>query len=64
MTDYKKMYLTLCGVLAAVLDDIQGKPELTDTFHRLKEAMNRAEDIYIETSDEEDEAADAEVGGT
>ena len=55
MTDYKKMYLTVCGAVAAAMDELQGKPELTGTFQRLKEAMNQAEDIYIETTDEEDE---------
>ena len=57
MTDYKKMYLTVCGAVAEVMDEMQGKPELAGTFQRLKDALNQAEDIYIETSEDEDEPA-------
>lgn len=54
MTDYKKMYLTVCGAVAEVMDEMQGKPELAPFFLRLKKALNEAEDIYIETADDED----------
>ena len=58
MTDYKKMYFLLCGAVAAALDEMQGKAELTEMFLHLKDAMNEAEDIYIETSDDETDAAE------
>lgn len=58
MTDYKKMYLAVCGVVAAVMDEMQGKPELAQLFLQLKQALNEAEDIYIETADDEQDAAE------
>ena len=45
MIDYKKMYLTVCGAVAAAMDELQGKPELASTFQKLKDALNQAEDI-------------------
>lgn len=47
MSDYKKMYLTLVD-------------EVANTIDNLKSAMEKAEDIYIETdeSSDEPEAAD------
>ena len=58
MTDYKKMYLTVCGAVAAAMDELQGKPELAGTFQKLKDALNQAEDIYIETSGDETDTAE------
>ena len=57
MTDYKKMYLTVCGAAAAAMDELQDKPELAGTFQKLKDALNKAEDIYIETSEDEEDTA-------
>lgn len=39
MTDYKKMYMALVD-------------EIDQTIERLKTALSRAEDIYIETCDD------------
>ena len=52
MTDYKKMYLTVCGAAAAAMDELQDKPELAGTFQKLKDALNEAEDIYIENEED------------
>ena len=57
MTDYKKMYLTVCGAAAEVMDEMQGRPELAGLFQKLKDALNKAEDIYIETAEDEDAPA-------
>ena len=55
MTDYKKMYLVLCNAVSKTLDDLEGLPGVgSECFLRLKEAMNEAEDIYIETADNEE----------
>ena len=49
MADYAKMYAVLCAGVSDVLDDMEGKAELQAYFQRLKELLNKAEDIYIET---------------
>ncbi len=57
MTDYRKMYLVLCDAVSKTLDDLEGQPGVGhECFLRLKEAMNETEDIYIETSDDEEKA--------
>ena len=42
MPDYKKMYLTLADSVSSTID-------------ALKEAMEKAEDIYIDTAEPEEE---------
>ena len=55
MTDYRKMYLVLCDAVSKTLDDLEGLPGVDERcFERLKQAMNEAEDIYIETADNEE----------
>ena len=58
MTDYKKMYLVLCGCIAKALDKLEGRDEFMELFLQMKDAMNEAEDIYIETSDDEQDTAE------
>ena len=58
MTDYKKMYLVLCGCIAKALDKLEGDQEYTELFLQMIDALNQAEDIYIETSDDEQDTAE------
>ena len=51
MADYEKMYAVLCAGVSEVLDEMEGKEECREYFRRLKELLNRAEDIYIETAE-------------
>ena len=59
MTDYKKMYLTLFHATEEVMDLLSLLPPLPEAELRRKakrlltEAQQAAEDIYIDTCDEE-----------
>jgi hypothetical protein len=55
MTEYSKMYAILC---CAASDAIDALPDIPETFHAkmiLQKALYEAEDVYIDTSDDEDE---------
>lgn len=52
MPDYKKMYLLLCAAASDALDWLARIPENEAAIFRLQNALNEAEDIYIETEDE------------
>ena len=54
MADYRRMYSTLCAGVSEVLDDMQGQPDLETFYLRLQDLLNQAEDIYIDTADEEE----------
>ena len=56
MPDYQKMYYVLCDAISKVLDEAQGGAVPEDGwFHQLKAALNKAEDIYIDTAEDVDE---------
>lgn len=51
MADYQKMYAVLCGAVDNVIARLESKYEVSEEAGVLTEAMCRAEDIYIESSD-------------
>ena len=53
MPDYKKMYHILCAAASEALDELPDEPANAAGRKILQNALNEAEDIYIETSDEE-----------
>lgn len=53
MADYQKMYALLCGAIDSVLDGLQEIPLARPYVLVLNEALLKAEDIYIDTADEE-----------
>lgn len=50
MTDYRKMYLTLCAAVDDVIDPLEQIAAAVPYAQELREALLTAEDIYIETS--------------
>ena len=57
MPDYKTMYHILCAAASAALDELPDGPENAAGRDILQNALNEAEDIYIETADEEETAS-------
>lgn len=55
MADYQKMYAVLCGAIDSVLDGLQEIPLARPYVYVLSEALLAAEDIYITTTEEENE---------
>ena len=50
MADYKKMYCLLCRVIDDVIGPLEKLPMTEKYAERLKQALEDAEEIYIETS--------------
>lgn len=50
MTDYKKMYTVLCGAVDEVIDPLEQIPMARASVQVLREALLRAERIYIDTT--------------
>lgn len=50
MPNYEKMYAILCGAIDDVIDSLEEIPLAKPSAEHLKEALNTAEEIYIETS--------------
>lgn len=50
MPDYKKMYAVLCGAIDDVIDPLEKIPLTAPSVKILRDALLRAEEIYIETS--------------
>lgn len=55
MMDYKKLYSILFGAASDALDLLPETPENAAGRWKLIEAMNRAEDIYLEATEDEEE---------
>ena len=53
MPDYKTMYHVLCAAASEALDELPDEPANAAGRVILQNALNEAEDIYIDTSDEE-----------
>jgi hypothetical protein len=51
MTDYKQMYLTLCHGISDALDLLQTEQDTEKVYQLLHDALNAAEDIYIDTTE-------------
>lgn len=50
MADYKKMYTVLCGAVDEVIDPLEQIPMARSSVQVLREALLRAERIYIDTT--------------
>ena len=50
MADYKKMYYILCDAASRALDALPADPEAAAKL--LQQALDEAEETYIETSEE------------
>ncbi len=48
MADYKKMYAILCSAMSDAIDSLEDIPLARNTVKAMKEAMNTAEDIYLD----------------
>lgn len=49
MADYKKMYAILCSAMSEAIDSLEDIPRARDAVKTMKEAMNTAEDIYLDS---------------
>ena len=50
MADYKKMYCVVCSAADSVIDELDGMTETRHIADVLKAALLEAEEIYINTS--------------
>ena len=50
MADYQKMYATVCAAASEAVDELESIPLAMQCRDRLKAALLKAEDIYIETT--------------
>lgn len=50
MADYQKMYATVCAAASEAVDESENIPLAMQCRDRLKAALLKAEDIYIETT--------------
>ena len=48
MADYKKMYAILCSAMSDAIDSLENIPLARNAVEAMKEAMNRAEDVYLD----------------
>ena len=49
MPDYKKMYAILVSAVSAALDEIRPTPENIRIFKILRDALDKTEEIYIDS---------------
>ena len=49
MADYKKMYILLCTAIDDLLDRLLENEDTSDIGEKLRDALLKAEEIYIET---------------
>ena len=54
MTDYRKMYYTLCAATSTALDLLPENEETWQGRDVLQKALDEAEEIYITTDEEQD----------
>ena len=50
VADYQKMYATVCAAASEAVDELENIPLAMQRRDRLKAALLKAEDIYIETT--------------
>lgn len=55
MPNYKKMYAVLCATIDGEIDALKEIPLALASANRLENALLEAEEIYIETSENEKE---------
>ena len=53
MTDYQKMYAILCRAVDEVINPLQKIPMAMPEVKKLRDALLAAEEIFIETADDE-----------
>ena len=53
MPDYKKIYHILCAAASEALDALPDEPANAAGRETLQNALNAAEDVYIDTADGE-----------
>ena len=53
MPDYKTMYHVLCAAASKALDELPDEPANAAGRDILQNALNEAEDVYIDTADDE-----------
>ena len=51
MADYQKMYYVLCRAIDAVIDPLEQIPAAAAQAAALREALLKAEEIYLRTDD-------------
>lgn len=54
MMNYKKLYAILCAAASEALDLLPDTPENAPARWTLVEALNRAEDVYLEQTEGEE----------
>ena len=57
MADYKAMYFHLAGQMSIAIEALEGLVAITE---KLKEAQQAAEDMFLDSTDEEDLNDEAE----
>ena len=55
MADYQKMYYILCAAASEALDALPDTPENAPAADILQTALTAAEEIYLDTAEEETE---------
>lgn len=55
MANYRKMYAVLCSAVGQAISDLQQYPFAYRSVQLLHQAMQQAEDIYIDSSTEPEE---------
>ena len=58
MPDYKKMYAVLCTAIDREIDTLKEIPLALVSAKRLENALLEAEEIYLETSTDEESTGD------
>ena len=53
MADYAKMYYILCAAASEALDRLPETPENEAAAQILQEALEQAEEVYLDTAEEE-----------
>ena len=61
MANYRKMYAVLCAAIDEVIDPLEKIPLATPRARKLREALEEAENIYIETTAYFEETDDAQI---
>ena len=54
MADYQKMYAVLCSAVDEVIDPLEHIPLALASARVLRAALEKAEEIYIRTAEEEE----------
>lgn len=60
MTDYQKMYTILCAAVDQVIDPLEQIPQARPFAAALYMALERAEDVYVDTETDEHQEGQSE----